>query len=137
MRHREYLLPYAILVLSVFFLWFALGRDSSALFPHFDKILHLLGGASCGIFGAWLYFASGPHDHSRAGRQAMIHASAVSVVLVVGVFIWEGLQIFWTPMITGPFDLVDTLGDIVADFLGAATAAFVYCRKLERREHGA
>lgn len=134
MRHRDYLLPYISLVSSVFFLWFALGRDSSALFPHFDRILHLLGGAACGIFGAWLYFVSEPHDYSHEVRGAMIHVSAVSVVLWVGVLIWEGLQIFWLPMIAGPFDLVDTLGDIAADMMGAAVAAEYYCRQYKKIE---
>ena len=134
MRHRDYLYPFFVLVCAVCLLWFWSGRAASEVFPHFDKLLHTGGGAACGIFGAWLYFASGPHDHSCAVRRIVICVSAASVVTLVGVGIWEGLEIFWPPMIAGPFDLFDTIGDIIADFLGAAIAAICYAQKIERGE---
>ena len=98
-------------------------------FPHIDKLFHVSGGFIVAWFFAVLWV-----DYLRQASPFQRFLTLVSVAVFVGVF-WEiaeystsvyplsGSSLIQHYLYIG--DIVDTLGDLLADMFGAALAALI------------
>lgn len=122
LRHLRARTPFLIGIVLVVGGIFVSGHWGLYQIPWFDKFMHILGG----IVAAWLGLALLQDEitHLRAWKQTLI---IVSVAIAIGV-VWEWAEYLstvnraHTPWLYRWFhggDLADTLGDLVADTVGA------------------
>jgi hypothetical protein len=93
----------------------------------FDKVLHFLGGVTCGIFGIGILaagFSNSPCERKTVNRRIWI--MAIITALFIGV-IWEIAQVY-LPWLRDFSDhnLPDTIGDIIFDTIGGIGAGLCY-----------
>jgi hydrogenase/urease accessory protein HupE len=133
MLMRRFFLPWLLVTILVF-----VGKEVGHLFDLFlgaplfgyDKLLHLLGGVACGIFGAAVV-VYGPFDPLRSARShnTLLMASALVSAMVIGIA-WEVLEVI-VPSMQDPrgWSFSDTALDLCFDLAGAALAAWWYREK--------
>lgn len=130
-RERRFAKPFGLLILLTGLLWY-LGK-TFALFGDpslgLDKLLHFLGGASCGVFGVGLLsMGFWNKDTLCTVRETNLRVwvIAILVALIIGVA-FEVLQAFAPIFRNGrAYNWYDTVGDVVFDVLGGIVAGFVY-----------
>lgn len=91
----------------------------------YDIMMHLLGGFWIGIVVIYIFFVSGYFSLPKENRL-LVFLFTLSAVLVVGLG-WELWELF--ARLTDVFeDKVDTIMDVIVDFIGGALA-FIYSKK--------
>jgi uncharacterized membrane protein YjdF len=113
------------LVVAIWSLWKFYGIGGGV--PEYDKLLHFLGGFTCGIFGAFIA-VYGPFDPLRplASHNRLVLGLALASAFVIG-GAWEVAEYTIDAMRDYlPWDAWDTFFDLCFDLVGAATAAWVY-----------
>jgi hypothetical protein len=90
----------------------------------FDNFMHFLGGLSLGLLALWVFYASGLFSVSVPSLSQALIAS-VATVMLIGIG-WEVFEyVFDLTQATEELYYMDVIHDLVADALGAMTAAFV------------
>lgn len=137
LKHLHARTPFIIGVTFVLFGIFACEQSGIYyILPGFDKLLHVIGG----VIAAWFTLAIFQNEitHMRSWKQALI---IISVTLFIGVawecaeyisnFAREIFPLFYRYFHGG--DLADTLGDLLADTIGAGILTLWALRKEQSR----
>ena len=130
MRSRHF--PPTVLVLLIVLIALA---NAAALYWHLyfyigwlDIPMHFLGGLWLGLFAlAWYYRA--PLPKKKDTTTLFVFTLAVSVAMAIGLA-WELFELSAQTFIerASAHDLVDTLGDLTNDLLGAVLSAGIFIR---------
>ena len=108
-----------IILIGVLNIW-ALNNFWYWVYWWFDILMHFLGGLWVGVMAIWVYYLSGLLGKPLITKKNVLILSFVSV-LVVGIG-WEVFEIFIKETINEPGFIIDTLGDLLFDLLGAFVA---------------
>ena len=129
LEHRAFFWPMLFLLLLIGVLeWLGTYFD---LFQYhmlaYDKVLHFLGGYTCGVFGVFLLKTSEMTrycDLEAANRRVL--AVALMAAFSIGA-LWEILQIIVPVMRNvGEYNWSDTIGDMIFDMVGGVGAGLFY-----------
>lgn len=91
-------------------------------FHYFDKVLHLIGGISLGLFASIVQDSFYP----KTGRSVITKAKVIIGFAVVFGGFWELKEFISNNIGTGiPFDAFDTTTDLICDTLGGFLS-FIY-----------
>ncbi|PIP86538.1 hypothetical protein COV42_01300 [Candidatus Campbellbacteria bacterium CG11_big_fil_rev_8_21_14_0_20_44_21] len=93
--------------LSGYFYW---------IFPHFDLLVHFLGGLWLGLNLSWLYFFSGLFGRPPITKKKT--AILLSLALFLFGFSWEIFELLIWQTLLEPGFALDTTGDILSDIAG-------------------
>ena len=122
MIYKKMLLP---IILLMFFIFFADKLADKFYWYnsiwYFDIIMHFLGGVWVGLFFIYVF--------SRRSLDNLIFKVVLSVLLI-GIF-WEIFE-FYVNNVVGrtPFNVVDTLFDIIFDFFGGLLSVLYFLKKI-------
>lgn len=97
----------------------------------YDKILHVLGGMLCGVFGLLV-----THHVRTKTREPLSQASVetcIAYALFIGI-VWEFYEYHMIYKVYDFMYIVDTGIDIIADMIGAAAIGWLIARVARRHE---
>lgn len=122
MIHKKILLS---IILLMFFIFFADKLANKFYWYnsiwYFDIIMHFLGGMWIGLFFIYVF--------SRRSLDNLIFKVVLSVLLI-GIF-WEIFEFFVNNVIgQTPFNIVDTLFDIIFDLFGGLLSVLYFLKRI-------
>lgn len=94
--------------------------------PYIDIPLHAAGGFWAGGVGLWAYYVLGKTTSKR-----LVLSMFLAILIAAGIgFLWEIFEFVTNMMFAQePFNVLDTLGDMVCDIIGGACAGWYIARK--------
>ncbi len=111
----------ALQMLALYFFWYW-------SYWWYDIMMHFLAGLWVGGMVLWVYFFSGSTKISRPIRKSHAYLMAISITFLIGLS-WELFEFSLdTFIIFQQNDLMDTMGDLGMDILGALSATFYVAR---------
>lgn len=129
LEHRAFFWPMlSLLVLVGVLEWLGTSFD---LFQYhtlaYDKVLHFLGGYTCGVFGVFVLKTSEMTRYCDAGAaNRRILAVALMAAFSIGM-LWEIFQMLFPAMRdASDYDWYDTIGDVIFDMMGGLGAGLFY-----------
>ena len=95
---------------------------------YFDMPMHFLGGFCVGLATIWLWSYKNEAFHIS---PKLIY-EVILVVLIIGVG-WEIFEIIFNNIIAqGPFDILDTIHDVIFDLSGGTFAILYFIKRFEQ-----
>jgi hypothetical protein len=95
---------------------------------YFDMPMHFLGGFCVGLAAIWFWSYKNEAFHIS---PKLIY-EVILVVLIIGVG-WEIFEIIFNNIIAqGPFDILDTIHDVIFDLSGGTFAILYFIKRFEQ-----
>ena len=96
----------------------------------FDIPMHFAGGLWIGLSALWLYFLSGRFAGTTQKTAVSVFTVGMITVLCIAL-LWELFEYLVQVLFPQgtPYDVLDTLSDVLFGFLGGCTASFIFLKK--------